>query len=193
MKVFIGGSRKLSRLNPATAARLDRLMEAGLSVLIGDAIGADKAVQSYLWSQGYKLVEVFCTGPSCRNNVGNWPVRHVASGTHAKGRAFYMEKDKIMAREASVGLMLWDGQSPGTLLNVWRLIRAGKCAVIYVSPRRKFMELRDEDGWRKLLGSLDASVQDPVAREVRKETEDSVADSAPGLPASAPGSQLSLL
>jgi predicted Rossmann fold nucleotide-binding protein DprA/Smf involved in DNA uptake len=45
-KVFIGGSRAVSRLSEPVLARLDRRTIAkGLSVVIGGANGADKAVQ----------------------------------------------------------------------------------------------------------------------------------------------------
>jgi hypothetical protein len=74
-KVFIGGSRKLSRLNADIRHRLDRIIDGGFAVVVGDANGADKAVQSYLKSKNYDSVEVFCAGKACRNNVGSWPAR----------------------------------------------------------------------------------------------------------------------
>jgi hypothetical protein len=36
-----------------------------------------------------------------------------------------------MAAQATVGLMLWDGESRGTLLNVLRLVAQGKPVVVY--------------------------------------------------------------
>ena len=73
-KVFIGGSRRVSRLNADVRRRIDRIIEQGFPVFVGDANGADKAVQKYLQSRGYEAVEVFCSGGQCRNNLGNWPV-----------------------------------------------------------------------------------------------------------------------
>jgi hypothetical protein len=46
--VFIGGSRHITRLEAVGRRRLDRIVEKGLPVVIGDANGADKAVQRYL-------------------------------------------------------------------------------------------------------------------------------------------------
>ena len=43
--VFIGGSRRISRINVDVRARLDRIVENRLPILIGDANGADKAVR----------------------------------------------------------------------------------------------------------------------------------------------------
>src|SRR3990170_3898864 len=59
-KVFIGGSRRLSRLNKDVKRRLDNIIERGFTVVVGDANGADKAVQQYLASRRYQKVIVFC-------------------------------------------------------------------------------------------------------------------------------------
>jgi hypothetical protein len=69
-RVFIGGSRHASSLSPEVKSRLDRIMDRQYSIIVGDAIGADKAVQSYLQGKGYRDVEVFCAGGECRNNCG---------------------------------------------------------------------------------------------------------------------------
>ena len=116
-KVFIGGSRRASRLNAHVHERLDNIMARGFPIVIGDANGADRAVQQYLHSKHYRNVEVFCSGESCRNNVGDWHTRHIPVGAEQTRRPnSYSAKDRIMAQEATVGLMMWDGKSVGTLL-----------------------------------------------------------------------------
>ncbi len=77
MKVFIGGSRRVSRLDEQVRGRLDEIIRKQLPVIIGDANGADKAVQDYFRTCGYEQVEVFCTEGRCRNNMGNWKTRPV--------------------------------------------------------------------------------------------------------------------
>ena len=52
-KVFIGGSRKISRLNESLRQRIDQMIEKNLQILLGDANGADKAVQAYLDEREY--------------------------------------------------------------------------------------------------------------------------------------------
>ncbi len=122
-KVFIGGSRHVSRLPAAVRGRLDRIIEKGLPVVIGDANGADKAVQTYLSAHDYRDVEIFCAGNIARNNVGGWHVRKIpAAGARRGSLDFYTEKDRAMPDMATVGLMDWDGKSAGTLLNVLRLL-----------------------------------------------------------------------
>ena len=48
MKVFIGGSRKISRLNQEIKVRIDNLIKNNSIILIGDANGVDKSIQAYL-------------------------------------------------------------------------------------------------------------------------------------------------
>jgi hypothetical protein len=125
MNVFIGGSRAVSRLNAPIRDRIDDLLKRGRTILVGDANGADKAVQQYLAGRQYTRVTVFCM-ENCRNNIGGWPTRNVDPPSERKGFTYYAAKDLAMAREAKCGLMLWDGKSKGTLNNILNLIAAEK-------------------------------------------------------------------
>ena len=80
-KVFLGGSRHVARLNAQICERLDNIMNKDLPVIVGDANGADKAIQQYLHQKSYRNVEVFCAGTTCRNNVGHWTAQLVKTGT----------------------------------------------------------------------------------------------------------------
>ena len=84
MNVFIGGSIGISKLNAAIRARLDDFMKRGNAILIGDANGADKAVQTYLATRDYRNVTVFCM-EECRNNIGAWPTRSIEAPTAKEG------------------------------------------------------------------------------------------------------------
>ena len=162
-KVFIGGSRHISRLTVPVLERLRTIMEKELPVIVVDANGADKAVQQYFFSKGYQKVEVFCSGSVCRNNIGHWNTRNIDTTTRDKGRAFYTAKDRAMALEATYGFMVWDGKSPGTLLNVLRLLRQGKKVVVYLTTERRFAELRSPDQWDVFIA--------PYGAEFRSEME----------------------
>ena len=76
-KVFIGGSRRVTRLSAEVQRRIDKIIEQGFPILVGDVNGADKAVQTYLRDRHYRKVDVFCAGGRCRNNVGDWPPTNV--------------------------------------------------------------------------------------------------------------------
>ena len=133
--MFVGGSRRITRLDAEVRQRLDRIVDKRLPVVIGDANGADKAVQRYLSERKFEAVEVFAADESPRNNVGGWSVRVIRPGHARKDFDYYASKDRAMAVAATVGLMLWDGQSRGTLMNVLRLADQRKPVVVYVQPR----------------------------------------------------------
>ena len=156
-KVFIGGSRGIQKLDVEVRQRLDEIIRKQLFVLIGDSNGADKAVQSYLHERGYNRVEVFCTGGHCRNNVGNWKVTTVAAPSARKDFEFYEAKDRKMTEESSVGLMLWDGKSKGTLSNVHRLLDSSKKVVVWIAPEKKFETLANVDDWHHFAARTGAS------------------------------------
>ncbi len=168
-KVFVGGSRRFARLNSEVLAHLDRIVDAQLSVLIGDANGADKAVQSYLNSFNYEDVVVYCTNGSCRNNVGNWTTRDIAVPGTTKGYDYYSVKDREMAKEASIGLMLWDGKSIGTLLNVYRLVSSSKRVVVYLSSEKRFVTLERPSSWNMLVSMLPLHDQAKLERRIEAE------------------------
>lgn len=163
-KVFIGGSRRVSRLNEEVRRRIDRIIEQGFSVLVGDANGADRAVQQYLRSRGYDRVEVFCTNGECRNNVGDWPTRAVFASQDKKDFQFYGAKDQRMAEEASVGFMIWDGKSVGTLMNVFRIVSQRKKVVVYTTSSKQFSTLKDESDWRRFLSRCARSVRERIEK-----------------------------
>ena len=141
-KVFIGGSRRLSRMNPELAHRFDNIIEKRLRVLVGDANGFDRAAQAYLAENGYRAVIVYCTAGVCRNNVGDWPLHAVEYHGRDRGLEFYTAKDDAMLRDADYGLFAWDGKSKGTLRNVKKMAEEGRPSSVYVSSIRKFVTVR---------------------------------------------------
>ena len=161
-KVFLSGSRRLSRLPPEVRQRLDEMLRRELTILVGDANGADKALQTYFAEHHYSNVVVFCTAGDCRNNVGGWPVREVEAPHRARDFAFFTAKDAAMADEADVGLALWDGQSSGTIVNVARLVARSKPAVVYVAPVKTFSTLKTPDDLADFLSSAATDVRERV-------------------------------
>lgn len=171
-KVFIGGSRKIGRLDAEIRQRLERIIEKRIQVLIGDANGADKAVQMYLKARGYDRVEVFCMEGLCRNNVGGWVTRHISAPKGVTGFEYYSVKDVEMTDKSTVGFMLWDGSSRGTLSNISRLIEQNKKVVVYVVPRREFVTLSTRDAcesfMRESIKVLNRSVRGHLGPRVRQ-------------------------
>jgi adenine-specific DNA-methyltransferase len=164
MKVFIGGSRKISKLGSEVRQRIDEILEKHLPIVIGDAPGVDKSVQQYLHEKGYRAVEVFCSGTRCRNNLGSWPNRQVAVSSSRRDFDFYATKDIQMAQEASFGLMIWDGESAGTLMNVLRLIKQNKKAIILEVPKRSLRELKSESEWKDFFSACSDEVRHRIEK-----------------------------
>lgn len=109
MKVFVSGSRSVKKLPNECLNSLNRIMELGFEVLVGDCYGVDSLVQDYLWEKRHQKVKVFHIG-KCRNNKGFKSVKIEGSR--------YVDKDIAMSEIADYGLAIWDGRSKGTKNNI---------------------------------------------------------------------------
>ena len=98
-KVFFGGSRKLGKLNEAIMDRTNNIISNNYLVLVGDANGADRAMQKYLAEKSYEHVLIFCAGNNCRNNVGGWETRLVQAERANKDFQYYAIRDEKMSDE----------------------------------------------------------------------------------------------
>lgn len=121
-------------------------------------------MQQHFLDRAYEQVTVYCVLGSLRNNVGRWDVRAIAPPRGARGFDFYSAKDKRMAADASCGLMLWDGESRGTLENVRALLSQEKPVAVYVSTLRRFVGLRSTADWSKLTTTLPAEAAESQGR-----------------------------
>lgn len=71
-----------------------------------------------------------------------------------------------MAEEADSGLMLWDGESAGTLVNAARLVSAGKPVALYAAPSRSFLTLRTRTDLEEVLGGCSDEVRERVGQNI---------------------------
>lgn len=166
-KVFFGGSRRLGKLNKAVLERVDNIIASGYLVLVGDANGADLAMQKYLAEKSYKNVLIFCAGNSCRNNVGGWEKRLVKADRTKKDFQYYAIRDETMSDEADYGFMAWDGKSKGTLNNIINLLVRKKLVMVHLSTTGKFVTLRSESDLPKLLSSCTRSDLEHLEKALR--------------------------
>jgi len=118
MKVFISGSIKIKEIPLCAIEKIESIINKKFDVIIGDAKGVDLLVQKYLHKKLYENVTVYYAGDEIRNNYGNWKTKQVLSKSNEKGRDLYTLKDIEMANDADYGLMIWDGESKGTLANI---------------------------------------------------------------------------
>lgn len=157
--IFLGGSRDIFELPTPAIERIGAIVSAEHGVLIGDAQGADAEMQGLLAGYNYEHVGVFCAGDTPRNNLGDWAVYPVPPPVDAKGFATHAAKDREMARRADYGLMVWDGMSPGTCLNILRLAMANKPCVIYDMARGSVGMIHGTDDWRAMLHHAGADLR----------------------------------
>jgi len=142
MKVFIGGSRKLFRINNDIKIKIDKLIKDNTIILIGDANGIDKSIQRYLCDNNYKKVLIYCVDNKCRNNIGEWEFRYIKPNISKKDYKYYSIKDIEMAKDSDYGIMIWDGESKGTLNNINNLLRQDKQVLVYYSPEKIFRNIK---------------------------------------------------
>lgn len=164
--VFVAGSRQISRLPAEVKSRIDTMVDKGFQIFVGDANGADKAIQRYLADKAYPHVLVHCMENHCRNNVGNWPTREIPAPSGARGFEYYSTKDRAMSDAAEYGLMLWDGQSKGTVNNVVNLSRHHKPVVVYVAPAKQFLTIKTFDDLKGLLALGDSDSVERIVNEL---------------------------
>lgn len=151
MKVFIAGPRVISKLNRLVTRRMQNLINDNFKILVGDANGIDKAVQTFFYNNQYGNVEVYASNGKIRNNVGNWLVKSVEVPSGVKGFDFYAAKDLEMAKQADYGFMIWNGKSRGTFNNIKNLVEQNKEVLIYFTPHQKFYKVNSPEAIHQLL------------------------------------------
>ena len=142
--IFISGSLSIRQLPASVMKRLGAVIDKELPVVIGDAPGADAAVQRFLADCGVRHVTIFCGGSVPRHNIGIWPVRQIRADAPAGPRAFHSAKDREMCRLAGVGFVIWDGTSQGSRANIRRLCERGRYVVVYLRPEDRFVTLASD-------------------------------------------------
>lgn len=149
--VFIAGSITIKHLDAKVRERMMNIVSQNFEVIVGDADGADLAIQQFLLDQNYRHVTVYCTGEAPRNNIGSWAVHQVATYHKPGSRAYFTAKDLAMAQVADTGLMIWDTKSTGTLSNVIELLSRKKYSWTFVNKLKTFHAIKSVESLELLL------------------------------------------
>ena len=123
--VFIFGSRNIPTLPDEAIKSLDKIIERGMHILIGDRWGVDSLVQWYLMEKGYHCFTVFHTGKEPRNMHGDGMTKRVVGIGNVV--------DVVMSGLAEFGLAITDDVKD-IAENVE--LMAGKVKVIEVQPAK---------------------------------------------------------
>ncbi|WP_095204592.1 hypothetical protein [Mesorhizobium carmichaelinearum] len=167
--IFIGGSSEIFELPEPAITRIGAIVAAEHGVLIGDASGADAEAQGLLAGYRYEHVGVFHAGKEPQNNLGDWAAYQVPSPDDATGYWVHAGKDREMARRADFGMMVWDGASPGTVVNVLRLAMANKPCVIYDLARGSLATAYNVQDWCAMLRHAGPDVRRQVEARMTPE------------------------
>ncbi len=165
--VFIAGSIAISRLQPAVCERIASVVERDMAVIVGDADGADTAIQRVLADHEARSVTVYCSGDEPRNNVGGWPVENIYPDAPPGTRRWFTAKDVAMAEAADYGLMIWDSRSTGTLSNVIELLGQDKTSVVFVNKNKEFVKVADIDSLERLVDMMSATAREKAEQKMR--------------------------
>ena len=168
-RIFISGSRHVKRIPQDVLNRIDNIINNNDEIIVGDATGVDKLVQKYLLNLEYRKVIVFCSGEKCRNNLGNWKEYYVNVPKTIKGFQFYALKDKEMAFNATHGLMIWDGKSFGTILNVLRMTILKKVSVLFNATDCNTFIFRNENDLIQFYNQFDDKMLDSIYDRASKD------------------------
>ena len=150
MKImFIGGSKTIKVLPQDAMDLLEAELSAGdVRFIVGDSFGVDRAAQIFLASIGAN-VRVYASEGKVRNNPCGFPVVAIPAEGY-RGREFYRQKDIAMAIEATEGLMIWDGKSPGTQLDTRHLLTLGKPVTMFLRGQKEAILLQTSEQYQKL-------------------------------------------
>lgn len=127
------------------------ICHSGYEVLVGDCYGVDASVQSFYSKLGYKNVVIYAGNGQARHNIGHWRVHSVPVPTYLRGFDFYKQKDIAMVNEADYGLMIWDGESRGTLNNIVNLVAQNKKALVYLATQDSMTVIRNANDLNALI------------------------------------------
>ena len=128
---------KEEELPPEVRERIDVAVEAGMTIVVGEARGACRRYQDYLASRGYRDV-VVGHAKSIRYNAGGWETRQY--GADLKSR------ERRMIEDCDSAIIIWVDESGVIAENLEQLKRLGKLTFLY--------EYSSKDGSSK-FGFLD--------------------------------------
>lgn len=135
MKIFISGSKEISKLPREATNKIIEICNKKHDILIGDCYGIDTTVQALLKQLNYKKVTIFTSCEKERVNLGNWKVVNINSDKH--GYCAHAEKDKAMINACYYGIAIWNGKSKGTGNNITILKNADKEVCIFYVDKLK--------------------------------------------------------
>lgn len=141
--VFVSGSSKTQEKGSEYYRRslpyevkkeLDKFIQNGGKILVGDAPGSDRQTQDYLNKKGYMNVEVYGPGKQVRYSANkDWKTNAIdVPGAEEFSKEWLAGKDKVMTEKADHAIaVILDEGAKATRKNVDRLFEQNKDVMVY--------------------------------------------------------------
>ena len=154
---FLGGSQTIIELPEEARETIDKYLNGNSFFLVGDCKGVDTLFQQYLKDKDYRRVKVYVSGNEVRNNVGNYEVVHISAADKNKDAfSFYKAKDYAMADVADSAIMVWDGRSAGTFLNIVDMASMHKPTELFIKDHPGKIVIEKTEDIMVLLDEINA-------------------------------------
>jgi len=111
-----------SELPPEVRERIDKAIDCGMTIIVGEARGASRLFQDYLKCKGYRNV-IVGHAKSLRYSAGNW--KTVQYGQNLK------ERERRMISDCDSAIIIWMDRSSVTAENLELLKRLNKPTYLY--------------------------------------------------------------
>ena len=141
--VFISGSSKTQDKNseyyrkglPSTVkSQIDKSIQRGDRIIVGDAPGIDRQVQNYLKKKRYDNVVIYGPGKNVRYSANKkWKTKPVDAPEFEEGsKEWLAKKDIQMEKDSTSGIaIVLDEGAKATRKNIDRLLESGKAVSVY--------------------------------------------------------------
>lgn len=105
----------------------------------------------------FRRVRVYVSDEEVRNNAGNYEVFHVkARYKEEDSFEYYKKKDYAMVKVADSALMVWDGKSKGTFLNIVDMAAMHKPTELFIVGNPERITIEKTEDIVKLLDEMKA-------------------------------------
>ncbi len=123
-RLLLGGSKSFRQpaLPDALKALIDEAIKAGITIIVGEAPGANRLFQDHLKARGYAKV-IVGHAKSMRYNAGGWKTVPYGNNVH--------ERETNMIGDCDSAIYIWADSSGVIAENLEVLKRQGKPVFIY--------------------------------------------------------------
>lgn len=166
MKVMLSGSRSINSFPPVVEDKIMKLCKSEVTFLIGDAPGADSAFQKLLLNIGYPNVFVYHVDAFPRNNLGNWDAIRIKTTRKTRNWLYFGKKDIEMTKSCDQSLIVWDGESDGSILNCFRALNDDKEVFFFNLDQKYEIKFENMIEFEKYFKS---KLEDSILRKIKKE------------------------